>query len=185
MPDHYFQRGPVGGGAPPNFQNLPQATACYVDDATNELVVGQGTSGTTGAALVSVDPANPVARTLRTRVPIASVNAGATLLPALAGKKYRFIDCSAIAVGGAVGATTTVDILGTQAAASVKLASFAQASLTQSTVLRPGVAGTTVLADGASYAQCDVNTPITIGKTGASATTATAIDIVLSYTIES
>lgn len=121
---------------------------------------------------------------LRTRTTIAAVNTGATLLSAIAGFKYRLVGCKAIAVGGAAGAVTTVDILGTQAASPAKLVAYAQASLTQSTVLSDGGVGGAVLADGASYVQNDVNTAITIGKTGASVTTATAIDTILAYVIE-
>lgn len=122
-------------------------------------------------------------QTQRFRVTIAQINAGFTLLAALSGFKYRLIDCLAIAVGGAVGAVTTVDILGTQTS-SVKLLAFAQASLTQSTVLRPGVSGTTVLADGASFVACDNNTAITVNKTGSDVTTATHVDLVLQYAID-
>ncbi|HTE48255.1 MAG TPA: hypothetical protein VK636_23620 [Gemmatimonadaceae bacterium] len=121
---------------------------------------------------------------IRVRATIAQVNAGLTLLPAVPGFKYRMISARAIAVGGAAGAVTTVDVIGTQAASPAKLAAFAQASLTQSTVLTAGGAGAAVLADGASFVQNDVNTAITLGKTGASVTTATAIDILLSYALE-
>lgn len=127
---------------------------------------------------------NPKVRNVRTRFTIAQVNAGATIVPAISGQKLRMTRCTAIAVGGAAGAVTTVDILGTQATASVKLVAYAQASLTQSAVLKDGAAGATVLADGASYAANDVNTAITIGHTGASVTTATAIDVNLDYVIE-
>jgi hypothetical protein len=123
-------------------------------------------------------------RNQRFRATIAQVNAGLTLLPKIAGKKYRLVACNAIAIGGAAGAVTTVDILGTQATSSVKLVAFAQASLTQSTVLKDGGSGAAVLADGASYAPCDTNTAITIGKTGSAVDTATHIDVSLSYTIE-
>ena len=41
-----------------------------------------------------------------------------------------------------------------------------------------------LLADGASFSACDANTAITIGKTGSSGTTATGIDVLLSYVIE-
>jgi len=122
-------------------------------------------------------------RNLRTRVTTANVNAGATLLAAIAGYKYRLIDAMAIAIGGAAGAVTTVDILGTQTS-GVKLVAFAQAALTQSTVLRAGDTNSAVLADGASFVACDANTAITIGKTGSTMTTATHIDIILTYTIE-
>jgi predicted RecA/RadA family phage recombinase len=122
--------------------------------------------------------------TVRKRFTIAQFNAGATLLPALPGLKFRMVDAAAIAVGGAAGAVTTADILATQATASVKLVAFAQASLTQNTMLRAGAAGAAILAAGASFAQNDVNTAITVGKTGADITTATHIDVSLTYSIE-
>lgn len=178
MAERFIERGPAAGGAPPGLVNLPGATAIYVDGATNELVVGTGTSG------VATAPVSGVINK-RFRVAIADVNAGFTLLPAVAGRKYRLIEAMAIAIGGAVAAVTTVDILGTQAASSVKLVSFAQANLTRSTVLATGLAGATVLADGASFMQNDANTPITVGITGSAATTATHIDIALTYALES
>lgn len=145
-------------------------------------------------ALVIRDPASGRARrfaseatavqTIRRRFTIAEVNAGATLLAARSGKKYRMVDVQAIAIGGAVGALDTVDVLGTQSTSSVKLAAFAQANLTQSTVLRPGITGTAVLADGASFVACDANTAITVGKTGATGTTATHVDIEFKYVVE-
>jgi hypothetical protein len=179
MPQHWIERGPATGGAPPDFTNTPSANGVYVDGLTDELVIGTGTSGAASSTSL------PQVRVLRTRVTIANVNTGATLLPAVAGRKYRLLDARVIAIGGAAATGTTIDILGTQSAASVKLVSFAQASLTQSTVLFPGVAGATVLADGASFQVCDVNTPITIGKTGSSFTGATNVDVVLVYTLES
>lgn len=124
-----------------------------------------------------------VCQNIRTRFTIAQVNAGATLLPAISGYRYRMIACKAIAVGGAAGAVTTVDILGTSTT-SRKLVAYAQASLTQSTVLFDGGSGGAVLADGASYTANDANTAITISKTGSDVTTATHIDIVFSYVIE-
>lgn len=120
---------------------------------------------------------------VRQRFTIAEVNAGATLLPAVAGKSYRMVSCTAISVGGAAGAVTTVDVSGTSTTAR-KLVAFAQASLTQSAVLKDGGTGAAVLADGASYTANDANTAITVGKTGSSITTATHIDINFSYTLE-
>lgn len=122
--------------------------------------------------------------TIRKRFTLAQVNAGATLIPALPGIKVRMHDAKAIAVGGAAGAVTTVDILGTQAAASVKLAAFAQASLTQSAVLTAGSAGAAVLADGASFAPNDIGAGVTVNKTGAAMTTATNIDVIFTYSLE-
>lgn len=122
--------------------------------------------------------------TKRQRFTIAEINAGATLLAAVPGMAYRMVEAVAVAIGGAVGAVTTVDILGTQSAASVKLVAFAQANLTRSTRLESGDSGAAILADGASFAPCDVNTAITVGITGSNATTATHIDIIFTYTAE-
>ena len=69
-------------------------------------------------------------------------------------------------------------------ASVVKLVAYAQASLTQSAVLRDGGAGAAVLADGASFVQNDANTKIAAAKTGSSLATATAVDVLLSYILE-
>lgn len=119
----------------------------------------------------------------RERVTIADVNAGYTLLPAVPNHQYRISEMAMIAVGGAGGAATDVRILATQAAASVALLITALAALTRSAVNYPGLANNTVLADGASYVENDVNTAITVGKTGASLTTATHIDFAISYVL--
>ena len=118
----------------------------------------------------------------RVRFTIAQVNAGATLVAAITGKSIRMVNCKAIAVGGAAGAVTTVDVLGTQTTA-VKLVAFAQASLTRSTVLTAGGTGAAVLADGASFVANDVSTGITVGKTGSDVTTATHIDVIFDYVV--
>jgi predicted RecA/RadA family phage recombinase len=121
---------------------------------------------------------------IRKRFTVAQVNAGATLLPALPGLKYRMMEAKAIAVGGAATSVTTVDLKATQATVVQKLVAFAQASLTQSAVVRDGGTGGAVLADGASYAANDVNTAMTVGVTGAAITVATSIDFIVHYMIE-
>jgi hypothetical protein len=120
----------------------------------------------------------------RERVTIAQVNAGYTLLPANTRGKYRLVDVALIAIGGAVAAATTIDILATQGGSSVKLLAVAVAALTQNTLVRAGATNATILAAGASFVVNDVNSAITIGKTGSDATTATHIDVLLSYAIE-
>jgi hypothetical protein len=119
---------------------------------------------------------------VRRRFTIAEVNAGATLVPAVSGKAIRMVACKAIAVGGAAGAVTTVDVLGTSTT-SRKLVAYAQANLTQSTVLVDGGTGGAVLADGASYTANDAGTAITVGKTGSNVTTATHIDVIFDYVL--
>lgn len=154
------------------FRNVPDGDhICTIDGNNGRLVVE--------SSIVAGAVCN-----MRKRFTIGQINAGAELLPAVPGFKYRLVNVKAIAYGGAVGAVTTVDVLGTQAASGVKLATFAQANLTQSTVLQPGATGVTVLADGASFAACDENKAITVGKTGSDATTATGVDIIVDYVLE-
>lgn len=120
---------------------------------------------------------------VRKRFTIAEVIAGDTILAAFAGRKYRMIDCTVIAIGGAAAAVTTVDVLG-DLGGSRKLVAFAQAQLTQSTVLRPGITGAAVLADGASFVANDAGDPILIGQTGSDITTATHIDVIFTYALD-
>jgi len=121
---------------------------------------------------------------LRRRVTIAEVNAGLVLLPAMAGVKYRLVDITLIAVGGAAATATAVIITGVQSTSTVSLISAAVAALTQSAVVKPNTANVTVLADGASFVKNDAAGPISIAKTGSSLATATHIDVILSYTME-
>lgn len=120
---------------------------------------------------------------VRKRFTIAEVNAGADLVPAVTGKSIRMVACKAISIGGAAGAVTTVDVLGTLST-SRKLVAYAQANLTQSTVLVDGGTGGAVLADGASYTANDAGTAITVNKTGSNVTTATHIDVIFDYVLE-
>jgi len=159
---------------------MPDATyqtGVYRQQGSNTLVIGTGGN-------VVFDEGGILPRTLRTRLAIGTVNSGATLLAAVVGKAYRVHDVAMIAVGGAATTGTTIDILGTQAAAGVKLCAFGQAALTQSALVRAGSAGGVLLADGASFAACDANTAITIGKTGSSFTVVVSIDVLLTYTLE-
>lgn len=126
----------------------------------------------------------PKVRSQRIRFTTAQVNAGATIIPAIAGARLRLVDCIMIAIGGAASGATTVDILGTQAAASVKLIAAAVAGLTQNTVGRAGATNFAVLAGGASFEPCDAGAGIAIAKTGGSLATATHVDVVIQYMIE-
>jgi len=126
-----------------------------------------------------------MARVHKASFTTAEVNAGATILPALPGLKYRLHDMALIAVGGAAAAADSVDILGTQATSGVKLLAGLVAGLAENVLLRAGAATNgVILAAGASFADCDANTAITIGKTGSSLTTATSVIAMLTYTIE-
>lgn len=134
----------------------------------------------------------PIRYTLRTRVTLAQLNAGFTLLAALgAAYSYRLIEASFIAVGGAATTGTSVNVIGTRAAAPVQLCVVAIARLVQSVLLRTGTpfatAGAesiTTLADGASFSALDVNTPITVITVGSAMTVMTNIDVVLDFAID-
>ena len=94
------------------------------------------------------------------------------------------VDAAMIAVGGAASGATDVRILATQAAVSVALVIGAIAALTQSALVDAGQANMTVLADGASFGQCDLQTSITVGKTGGTLAGATSIDVLFWYSID-
>lgn len=146
--------------------------------------MAQARYSSTSNQMVRVDTDNPALLQIRTRVTAAQINAGLTLLPAVGGMAYRIVDIRLIAVGGAAAGATAVVVLGTRAAGSVTLMSVAVAGLTQSTAVDIDDAASAILADGASFTGLDVNTPVTIGKTGASLTGATNIDAIVRYALE-
>lgn len=126
-----------------------------------------------------------VAKSLRTRVPVASLNVGLALLPALPGVRWRLLDIALIAVGGAATTSTDVRIQGLVSAAATNLWIVTVAALTQSTQIFSGVtpaAGAqTLLADGASFTQQDANAAINVVKTGGNMTVLTNLDVFLTY----
>ena len=124
-----------------------------------------------------------VLKVQRSRVTAAQVNAGFTLLPAVPGVKWRIVDCDMIAYGGAAATATSVDLLGTKAAAASRPLVGAVAALGQSVRARMGGSNMVILADGASFTAHDVNTKISVTKQsgGGSLGTATGIDVILYY----
>ena len=130
------------------------------------------------------DSALPLPYSLRTRVTLAQLNAGFTLLAAIAAFSYRLIDVTLTAIGGAATTGTSVNVIGTRAAAPVQLLVAAVAALTQSALVRAGAANAVILADGASFAALDVNTPITVITVGAAMTVLTNLDVVLTFAID-
>jgi hypothetical protein len=125
-----------------------------------------------------------VVQHLRTRVTTAQVNAGHTLLAAVAGRSYRLVDASMISIGGAAGGATAVRIVGTQAASQVALVSNTVGALTQNTRVLAGVTtNSSILAAGASFVPNDANTAITIDRTVSNLTGSTDIDVLLSYVL--
>jgi hypothetical protein len=137
------------------------------------------------------DSAVPVLLSLRTRVTLAQLNAGITLLPALTNFSYRLKSVAMIAVGGAAAGGTSANVIGTRAASPVQLIVAAVARLTQSLMAvcgtpfaTAGAETLTTLADGASWAALDVNTPITCITVGSAMTTLTNLDVLLDFFID-
>jgi hypothetical protein len=130
------------------------------------------------------------AQTKRIRCTTAQINAttGAELLPALNGYAYRLIDAVLIAYGGAAATATSVDIIGTRSAATVRPLVAAVAAIAQSVVAHMGVSNLVVLADGASFSPLDAGTAVVLGTqafpSAGNLATATGIDVILTYAVE-
>lgn len=133
---------------------------------------------------VHQDGAVPVLLELRTRITLAQLNAGFTLLDPIPGFRYRLVDADLCAVGGAAAVGTSVNLIGTRAAAAVQLLVAAIAALGQSVLAKIGAANMVILADGASFTQLDANTGITVITVGTAMTTLTSLDVKLKYVIE-
>lgn len=157
-----------------------------IGDAYNRFqVTAAGTISIGNGAAAPTSHASEVLN-VRHRVTTGEINAvnGHIVVPAVTGYKIRLVDAAAIAYGGAVTATTTVDLLGIQGTSSVKLVAFGQAALTQSAVVHAGDAAGVVLADGASFVACDAGGAITAYITGDNVATATGVDFIISYVLE-
>lgn len=189
---HISGRGAPTSGSTGSGVNICGPQSTYRDVTNNILYLQVGTRAIPQwVALVPALSGAGLAFAVRRRNTIAEVEAGVTLLAAIPGMKYRLIDLIMIAIGGAASGSTDVRVLGTQAAGSVALGIAAVAGLTQSTVLRlgspfatAGTASIVALAGGASFMQNDVNTAITVGKTGGALATSTHIDTIAHYAIE-
>jgi len=131
------------------------------------------------------------AQTKRVRSTIAQINAvtGAEILPAVPGYAYRVIDVVLIAIGGAAATATSVDLIGTRAAAAVRLLVAAVAAIAQSVVAHIGIANMVVLADGASFTPLDAGTAIVLATqafpNAGNLATCTHVDCVITYALES
>jgi hypothetical protein len=158
-------------------QNVDGSLEAKVDDATIEIDTDalQVKAGGIAPAHLAAD----IALTIRHRVTAAEVNAGQTLVTPPAGRAVRLVDVALIAIGGNAAGATTVDILD----GATKLLAAAVAGLTQSALLRAGATNAAILADGASFVARAADAVITIGVTGSNLTTATHIDVILTYAL--
>jgi hypothetical protein len=117
---------------------------------------------------------------LKNRVTAADINFGpVTLLAPVQNYKYQIFGMNLIAIGGAAGGSTSINIVGTRNGVAVNLLVALVAGLTQSTILNAGSANATILPDGASFLELDKSTGVTMQKIGANLTGATAIDVAM------
>jgi len=147
-----------------------------------KLGAGAGTSVTATAADLNkaAGAVGAFVQNVRVMATVEEVNAGKVLVATPAGKVARIVDAEVTAVGGAVGAVTTVDI---KIGATVKI-TYARANLTEDTLLRLDSTGVTLLAAGASFTAGADGEDITAIKAGDDITTATHILFVLSFVFE-
>jgi hypothetical protein len=179
--------------------DIANKTVVAAADGVNTFILGRAFVAKTSGQLVcqvDIDPSEiddienlvvdeMIVHHIRTRFTVAQINAGATLLAAIANTKYRIVDMALIAIGGAAATATTVDILATQSASAVKLMAAAVAGLTQNALLRAGATNGAILTGGLSFVANDANTAIAVGKTGSDLATATHVDVLVSYVKES
>jgi predicted RecA/RadA family phage recombinase len=168
---------PVSGTAGSGAATVTETSGSFVGYCVESVV-----SGDASVVVYLTGAGEQGVQQKRFRVTTAQVNAGFTLLPAIAGVQYQLTDLALIAIGGNAATATGVMVRGTQSASVVKLMDAKVAGLTQSTLLRIGTATNgVILADGASFVPNDANTAITIIKDGSDLATATHIDVLISY----
>lgn len=139
---------------------------------SNAQITGTITGGATGNAVFYQS----------TEVAVAALT-GTVVITVPATNQFQLVNVEAIAKGGACATVTTVDVIDA-ISPTVKLVTYAQANLTQSTVLRPGSTGVTVLADGASYNPLPLGHSVSVSITGSTPTTCTYVRFNLAYVLK-
>lgn len=124
--------------------------------------------------------------TMRTRFAAAELTTtpGVQLLPPTSRGKYRIVNFMMIAIGGAAGGATSINVIGTRAGAEVQLFVALVAALTQNTLVRAGDANTTLLTAGDSFTTLDANTGVNVARVGSALSGATHIDVIVNYALE-
>ena len=141
------------------------------------LAVGATDITTTLNGVVKSDAEGYVVYTTVHAVTAAEINAAShTLVTVPAGRSFQLVDAKIMATGGSAATLTSLELTG-----SADMVSWGQAALTQSTLLLMDNAGTTILADGASFTAQTAGTDVQLTKTGGDLTTATGVTVVVSY----
>lgn len=109
----------------------------------------------------------------------ANSGAGTVIVPAVAGRTLTVVDCWLRAIGGAAGGATAVvleDTAGTDAV------SYVVAALTENVVARAGCSNSTATGLGTALGK---SKGLRIARTVSDLTTATAIDYMVLYKVDS
>lgn len=123
---------------------------------------------------------SPQLRTYYGQLTKAQVNAGVIVVPRAPGRVYYVVDAWMRAIGGACTANTSIDI--TDDTTGTIACLFAQAGLTQNTVLRAGAANTTATNLNAALTQGE---GIKVANVGTAADTLTHLDVCIHYVVAS
>lgn len=115
-------------------------------------------------------------QTVCVRLTTAQINAGYTLITPTATGKWKVLNCMMRAIGGAAAANTSIDI--TEQTSGAIVFSATQAILTQNTILRPGDTNVTATNLGVESV---AGKTLLIANVGTAMTTATHIDVILTY----
>jgi len=170
---------PIGADTPDSGAFTTLAASGVTTLSGNLILQGGSVAGAASTSVVV---------NKRVRCTISEVNAGKEILAAVSGKKWRLVNVTIIAIGGAVTSTTATGtkLTATQSASPATLLATDKAQLTQSAVNGISGTGATVLADGASFVQADVNTAVNFAANGGTDLAgASNIDVIISAVLES
>ena len=165
----------------------------FLTDGSNKVQAWGGVNPIIGYAFDGASAANALIRVIisiptisaqgervvNVTVPLASINAGLTLIPGVAGKKILVSDITA-RVAGSFTTTTSVDLQSTNAS-PVKISVMAVAALTSGSVLKPGDSN---VSRAAGYAApLGTGDGVAVANVGTAAAGGTSITYTLTYAL--
>jgi len=168
--------------------SYPSSRCYHKQDGSFVVPSGASIDVESGGALeiagseVNLAGADPITYTLTNSVSLTELNAGKTLLAAVAGRTVTVVDWSVTAVGGNATAATALTLSDT-AGSPVLIATIVVAGLAEDIVCKPNTA--THVDNGAAGIGLGLTAAkgITVEKTGSAMTTATDFTVCISYTI--
>jgi pyridoxine 5'-phosphate synthase PdxJ len=122
---------------------------------------------------------HPYLRVVEGNISRAELNAGVLVLPGVAKRAITVVDAFVRAIGGAVTANTSVDIV--DSVTGTVAVSFAQAQLTENAILRAGATGATATNLGLTLGTGEGLKVINVGT---AADTVTTLDYQILYIVE-